>query len=50
VRECDVMSYVMFPKVLEHFLGFKKQYRPVNCLDTRTFFVGPDIAEHIEVS
>ena len=49
VTERDVMSYVMFPKVLEHYLDFKTKYGPVKCLDTRTFFVGPNIAESIEV-
>jgi pyruvate carboxylase len=49
VRDCDVMSYVMFPKVLEHYLSFKAEYGPVTSLDTRTFFVGPNIAENVEV-
>ena len=49
VSECDVMSYVMFPKVLEEFLEFKIKYGPVDTLDTRVFFVGPNIAESLEV-
>lgn len=50
VRDCDVMSYVMFPKVLEEFLVFKQKFGPVDCLDTRLFFIGPKIAENIEVN
>ena len=49
VRDCDVMSYVMFPKVLEEFLEFKQKFGPVECLDTRVFFVGPILAEPIEI-
>ena len=49
VRDCDVMSYVMFPKVLEEFLEFKQKFGPVDCLDTRIFFVGPKIAESVEI-
>ena len=49
VQDCDVMSYVMFPKVLEEFLTFKSKFGPVDTLDTRTFFVGPKIAESLDV-
>lgn len=45
----DVMSYVMFPKVLEEFLEFKLKYGPVDTLDTRVFFVGPNIAESLDI-
>lgn len=45
----DVMSYVMFPKVLEEFLEFKVKYGPVDTLDTRVFFVGPNIAESLDI-
>jgi len=50
VDDCDVMSYVMFPKVLEEFLEFKQKYGPVDTLNTRVFFVGPKIAENVAVS
>ena len=50
VQDCDVMSYVMFPKVLEEFLEFKTRFGPVDTLNTRVFFVGPKIAENVEVS
>jgi len=49
VRDCDVMSYVMFPKVLEEYLDFKTKYGPVDTLDTRTFFIGPKIAEDLNI-
>jgi pyruvate carboxylase len=49
VRDDDVMSYVMFPKVLEEYLDFKLKYGPVDRLNTRTFFVGPNIAEPIDI-
>ena len=50
VEDCDIMSYVMFPKVLEEYLEFKLKFGPVDTLDTRIFFVGPKIAESIDVT
>lgn len=49
VSDCDVMSYVMFPKVLEEYLEFRTKYGPVDKLDTRSFFIGPNIAESLDV-
>lgn len=49
VEDCDVMSHVMFPKVLEDYLQFKTKFGPVTTLDTRIFFVGPKIAEAIDI-
>ena len=48
IRKCDVMSYVMFPKVLEEYIEFKKQYGPVDLYPTRVFFVGPKLNEMME--
>jgi pyruvate carboxylase len=50
VQDCDIMSYVMFPKVLEEYLDFKLKYGPVSALDTKTFFVGPKIAESLNIT
>ena len=50
VDDCDVMSYVMFPKVMEEFLEFEEKYGPVDTLNTRVFLVGPRIAENVAVS
>lgn len=49
VEDCDVLSYVMFPKVLEEFLAFKSKFGPVDTLDTRAFLVGPKIAESLNI-
>ncbi|XP_006817962.1 pyruvate carboxylase, mitochondrial-like [Saccoglossus kowalevskii] len=49
VRECDVVSASLYPKVLDDFLDFRSVYGPVNCLHTRHFLVGPKIAEECEV-
>lgn len=49
IRKCDVMSYVMFPKVLEEYIDFKKQHGPVDLYPTRIFFVGPKLNEVIDV-
>ena len=50
VDDCDVMSYVMFPKVMEEFLEFEEKYGPVDTLNTRVFLVGPRISENVAVS
>jgi len=49
IRKCDVMSYVMFPKVLEEYIDFKKQYGPVDLYPTRVFFVGPELNEVMDI-
>jgi pyruvate carboxylase len=49
IRKCDVMSYVMFPKVLEEYIDFKKQYGPVDLYPTRIFFVGPKLNEMMDI-
>jgi pyruvate carboxylase len=49
IRKCDVMSYVMFPKVLEEYIEFKRQYGPVDLYPTRVFFVGPKLNETIDI-
>ena len=37
-------------KVMDDYLEFRSKYGPVDCLDTRTFFLGPKIAAETEVS
>lgn len=50
IKETDVMSAALYPKVCEDFLKFRKRYGPVDLLDTRIFLVGPKVAEEFEVS
>jgi len=45
----DVISAAMYPKEFSDFYRFRQEYGPVDKLDTRTFFVGPDIAREIQV-
>ena len=35
---------------MDDYLEFRSKYGPVDCLDTRTFFLGPKIAAETEVS
>ncbi|CAF1400254.1 unnamed protein product [Adineta steineri] len=49
IRKCDVMSYVMFPRVLEEYIDFKQQYGPVDLYPTRIFFVGPKLNEAMDI-
>ncbi|XP_071961975.1 pyruvate carboxylase, mitochondrial-like [Antedon mediterranea] len=49
VREEDVISAALYPKVHEDYMNFHKEFGPVNCLSTRLFLTGPDVAEEFEV-
>jgi len=49
IRDVDVMSAALYPKVFDDFAEFRQKYGPVGELDTRTFLVGPDIAQEIHV-
>lgn len=50
ITDRDVLSSAMYPKVFDDFCEFEKQYGPVDKLDTRTYFIGPDIAQELTVS
>lgn len=50
VSEEDIISAALYPKVLDEFLEFRSKYGPVDCLDTKTFLVGPKVAAETEVS
>ena len=49
INDYDVMSAALYPKVFEEFADFNSKYGPVDKLDTKTFLVGPDIANEINV-
>jgi pyruvate carboxylase len=49
IKDVDVMSSAMYPKVFDEYAEFVKKYGPVDKLDTRTFFAGPEIAHEINV-
>ncbi|XP_013779858.1 pyruvate carboxylase, mitochondrial-like [Limulus polyphemus] len=50
IRNTDVMSAAMYPKVCDDFLTFKSEYGPVDLLATRIFLVGPKVAEEFDVT
>lgn len=43
------MSAAMYPKVLDDYKQFSKNYGPVTCLPTRHYLTGPKIAEETQV-
>nr|XP_060613784.1 pyruvate carboxylase, mitochondrial isoform X2 [Anolis sagrei ordinatus] len=45
----DVVSAAMYPKVFHEFKDFTASFGPVECLNTRLFLEGPNIAEEFEV-
>jgi len=50
IRDTDVMSAALYPKVFDEYAEFKAKYGPVDKLDTPTFLAGLDIEEEINVS
>lgn len=50
VKDTDVMSAAMYPKVCDEFLNFRQTFGPVNLLDTRRFLVGPRVGDNFEVT
>lgn len=50
ITDKDVISAALYPKVFDGFEEFRKDYGPVDKLDTKTFFVGPEVAHEINVS
>ncbi|KAM0347054.1 hypothetical protein ACHAPU_004993 [Fusarium lateritium] len=49
VTECDVASYVMYPKVFEDYKTFVQQYGDLSVLPTRYFLTRPEIGEEFNV-
>ncbi|KAL4239004.1 hypothetical protein ACF0H5_003708 [Mactra antiquata] len=49
VREVDVISAALYPKVTADYLNFKEEFGPVHSLDTKLFLVGPKVAYEFEV-
>ena len=49
IDDKDVISAALYPKVFEDFENFRDSYGPVDKLDTKTFLLGPDIGQDIEV-
>jgi len=43
------MSSAMFPREFDDFEQFRQKYGPVDKLETRVFFTGPQVAEEINV-
>jgi pyruvate carboxylase len=50
ITEQDTLSAALYPEVFTEFQEFRREYGPVCKLDTKTFLVGPDIADEVEVS
>ncbi|XP_047508063.1 pyruvate carboxylase, mitochondrial isoform X1 [Pieris napi] len=49
VSDQDVMSAAMYPQVANDYFRIRDKYGPVKHLDTKTFLVGPDVGDTIEV-
>ena len=50
VKDVDVISASLYPKVTDNYLEFKETYGPVGALDTKLFFSGPKMAAEVEVT
>ncbi|KAK4240804.1 carbamoyl-phosphate synthase L chain, ATP binding domain-containing protein [Achaetomium macrosporum] len=49
VTECDVASYVMYPKVFEEYKNFVAKYGDLSVLPTKYFLSKPEIGEEFHV-
>ncbi|KAB5580204.1 carbamoyl-phosphate synthase L chain, ATP binding domain-containing protein [Coniochaeta sp. 2T2.1] len=49
VSECDVASYVMYPKVFEEYKKFVAKYGDLSVLPTKYFLSKPEIGEEFHV-
>jgi len=48
LREVDLLSYVMYPKVFEEYMDFHNKYGSVDVLSTRAFVTGVQIGKEVE--
>lgn len=49
IKDTDVLSAAMYPKVKDDYLNFVAEFGPVTKLDTRIFLSGPKVGEEFEV-
>lgn len=49
VTECDVASYIMYPKVFEDYKKFTQKYGDMSVLPTQYFLTKPEIGEEFHV-
>ncbi|ELU17762.1 hypothetical protein CAPTEDRAFT_220007 [Capitella teleta] len=49
ITDQDTLSAALYPDVFRDYKEFRREFGPVDKLDTRTFLVGPDIADEIEI-
>lgn len=47
IKDKDVMSYAMYPKVTEDYLAFKDDYGNLSQIPTHVFFGGMDVGDNI---
>ena len=50
IRDEDVLSAALYPKVFNDYMVFRDEFGPVDGLPTRLFFTGPEIGEEFQVA
>lgn len=50
IRDEDVLSAALYPKVFNDYMVFREEFGPVDGLPTRLFFTGPEIGEEFQVA
>jgi len=49
IRDVDVMSHALYPKVFDEYMEYKKEYGDLTHTDTRTFLTGIKTGEEVVV-
>lgn len=49
ITECDIASYIMYPKVFEDYKKFTQKYGDMSVLPTQYFLTKPEIGEEFHV-
>ncbi|KAI3383577.1 hypothetical protein SNEBB_007816 [Seison nebaliae] len=47
IKEKDIISAALYPQVTKDFLRMRNEYGPMEKLETRVFFTGPEISETV---
>jgi pyruvate carboxylase len=50
ISDCDVMSYIMYPKVMDEYMAFKQEFGDLTEMPTWAFLSGMKIGEKMQIA